>query len=74
MVTESEKEAIIQQFRVWGLYEAPVVQFVEDEDDDVEQKMQWFLDMSPGANEQRPMIAPVMRWATIAEKKEKLRD
>ena len=57
MITESETEAIIQQFRDWGLYEAAVVQFAEDDDDDVEQKMQWFLDMLPGTHEQRKMIA-----------------
>ena len=61
MITDSEKEAIIQQFREWELYEAAVVQFVEDDGDDVEQKTQWFLDMLPGTHEQRQMIAPMMR-------------
>ena len=45
IITESEKEVIIQQLREWGFYEAAVVQFVEDDDHDVEQKTQWFLDM-----------------------------
>ena len=48
IITESDNEVIIQQFREWGFYEeAAVVQFAEDDDDDVEQKMQWFLDMQP---------------------------
>ena len=67
-VTESEKEVIIQQFREWGLYEAAVVQFAEDDDEDVEQKTQWFLDMLPVTHEQRQMIAPVMWWAVEAER------
>ena len=43
MITECENKTIIQQFRDWGLYEAAVVKIAEDDDDDVEQKMQWFL-------------------------------
>ena len=35
----------MQQFREWGVYEAAVAQFAEDNNDDVEQKMQWFLEM-----------------------------
>ena len=68
-VTEGEKEVIIQQFRVWGWCEAAIVQFAEDDAEDVEQKMQWFLDMSPVTQEQRQMIAPVMRWAIEVERK-----
>ena len=47
MNTESKKEAIIQQFREWGVYETAVAQFAEDSDDDVDQKMQGFLEMLP---------------------------
>ena len=36
---ESEKEAIIEMFREWRVYEAAVVHYAEDDDDDVEQKM-----------------------------------
>ena len=46
MITESDKEAILQQFhekREGG-------QFAEDDDDDVEQKSQWSLDMLPGTH------------------------
>ena len=38
MITESEKEAINQRFRERRGYEAGVVLFGEDNDDDVEQK------------------------------------
>ena len=66
---ESEKKVIIQQFREWGSYEAAIVQFAEDDDSDVEQKMEWFFDMLPVTHEQRQRIAPVMRWAVEAERK-----
>ena len=51
------------------MHEAAVVQFAEDDDEDVEQKTQWFLDMLPVTHEQRQMIAPVMRWAIDAARK-----
>ena len=38
-LNESEKEAIIEQFREWRVHEAAVVHFAENDDDDVEQKM-----------------------------------
>ena len=47
IITECEKEAVIQQFREWRVYEAAVAQFAEDNDDDLEQKMQWFFEMLP---------------------------
>ena len=43
--------------------------FGEDGGDDVEQKMQWFVEMLPGTHEQRQLMAPVLRWAIDAARK-----
>ena len=71
MITESEKDAIIQRFRKWRVYEATVAQFAEDTDNDVEQNVQWFLEMLPVTHGQRQMIAPVLR---RLKKEQNLRD
>ena len=45
-----------------------VDQLAEEDDDEVDQKIQWFLKMLSGAQEQHQMIAPVFRWAVDAER------
>ena len=47
---------------------AVVDQLAEEDDDEVDHKIQWFLKMLSGAQEQHQMIPPVFRWAVDAER------
>ena len=45
-----------------------VDQLAEEDDDEVDQKTRWLLEMLPGTQQQHQMIAPVFRWAVDSER------
>ena len=68
VIKDSEKEDLIQRLSEWGVCKAIVDQLAEEDDDEVDKKIQWFLEMLPWTQEQHQMIAPVFRWAVDAER------
>ena len=45
-----------------------VDQLAEEDDDEVDQKTRWLLEMLPRTQQQHQMIAPVFRWAVDSER------
>ena len=69
VITDSEKEFLIQRLPELGVRKAHADLCAEEDDDEVDQKTQWCLEMLPGMQEQHQMIAQVFRWAVDAERK-----
>ena len=72
VITDSEKEFLIQRQPEFGVRKAHVDLCAEEDDDEVDQIVQWCLEMLPGTQEQHQMIAQVFR--CCSKKEEKLRD